>query len=476
MARPFDYFVILADMRTGSNLLEESLNQLADVHSYGEVFNPAFIGHPKTESLFGIDLSARETSPLALLGRIREETEGLPGFRLFGDHDPRVLDFVLNDPRCGKIVLGRNPLEAYVSLRIAAETGQWRLGDARNKRAASVRFDAAAFHAELDRRVTFRQHVQRRLQVTGQAAFWIDYEDLSEIDVLNGVARFLGSSDTIRAHPRTVKKQNPESLREKVANPEDMERAIARLDPFGLDRTPSFEPAGGARVPSFRAGHRVPILHMPLFGGPVEAVDAWLAALDGTTPEDLVTGFTQKTLRQWKKGHPGFRAVSVLRHPLRRAYHVFCHALVPRRPHFAEVRRLLIRRYGVPLPEKGPGPGYDAAAHREAFKAFLRFLKMNLSGQTSIRVDRLWGSQTGALSAFAAVGVPDLVIREDEAPEELPRLAARLGLDTMAFTPAAEDTPFPLAEIWEPELESLAEAAYRRDYVTFGFGRWAGAA
>ena len=46
----------------------------------------------------------------------------MPGFRLFHDHDRRIWDHVLADTACAKIVLTRNPLDSYVSRKIAAAT------------------------------------------------------------------------------------------------------------------------------------------------------------------------------------------------------------------------------------------------------------------------------------------------------------------------------------------------------------------
>ncbi|MEY8838478.1 nodulation protein NodH, partial [Cribrihabitans sp. XS_ASV171] len=37
---------------------------------------------------------------------------------------------------------------------------------------------------------------------------------------------------------------------------------------------------------------------------------------------------------------------------------------------------------------------------------------------------------------------------------------------------ATEDRPYPLARIYDAELEALAADVYQRDYVTFGFGPW----
>lgn len=35
---PFDYFVIFAEMRTGSNFLELNLRKLPDINTFGEAF------------------------------------------------------------------------------------------------------------------------------------------------------------------------------------------------------------------------------------------------------------------------------------------------------------------------------------------------------------------------------------------------------------------------------------------------------
>ena len=40
----FEYFVVLAEMRTGSNLLESNLNAIDGIECHGELFNPFFIG------------------------------------------------------------------------------------------------------------------------------------------------------------------------------------------------------------------------------------------------------------------------------------------------------------------------------------------------------------------------------------------------------------------------------------------------
>lgn len=53
---------------------------------------------------------------------IKRQPALLGGFRYFHDHDPRVLDMILDDPGCAKIILTRNPLDSYVSWKIAQAT------------------------------------------------------------------------------------------------------------------------------------------------------------------------------------------------------------------------------------------------------------------------------------------------------------------------------------------------------------------
>ncbi len=475
----FDCFVILAGMRTGSNYLEANLNALPGVTCHGEAFNPRFIGHKGQEALFDIDLAGRAAAPLELLARMVERTPGLAGFRLFHDHDPRVLAHCLADRRCAKVVLTRNPVDSYVSLLIAAETGQWRLGDLRHHRAATVRFDPAGFEAHLAAGQEFLLRVLNALQVSGQAAFWLGYEDVGDLAVLNGLAAWLGVEGRLAAPDGRLKRQNPEPVRDRVVNPGEMEAALARLDRFNLWRTPAFEPRRGPGVPGFLAAPEAPLLFLPVQGGPEARVAAWLAALDGQGPGALRTGFTQKTLRLWQRDRPGFRSFTVLRHPLARAHAAYARAILSGA--LGEIRRVLRTGYRLPIPAADVLPGalpagYGPEAHRAGFLAFLRFLKGNLAGQTSVRVDPSWASQAAVIRGFAEVAIPDRLVREAGLARGLAELAAEVGRPSPPLPDAAEEAPLPLAAIADAELEAAAREAYARDYQAFGFADWAGEA
>ncbi|MBD3763297.1 MAG: nodulation protein NodH [Rhodobacterales bacterium] len=459
----FTSFVMFAEMRTGSNFLEANLNALPGVTCHGEAFNPHFIGRLNQDALFGIDLAARERDPLALLAALRANTPGLSGFRYFHDHDPRVFPAVMADPACAKIVLTRNPVESYVSWKIAQATGQWKLTKATRARSARAQFDADEFMAHLDRLQGFQLQILHGLQVTGQTAFYLDYDDVQDLDVLNGLAAFLGVPARLSELDPTLKKQNPEEIGAKVENLDQMQQALARLDRFNLSRTPNFEPRRAAGVPGYLAGAQLPLLFLPIRSGPEAEVEAWLAAQG-----PVLRNMTQKDLRAWKRDHPAHRAFAVLRHPLARAHAAFCDRVLAGR--LGELRQALVRQWKLDLPPPDEAAAMDPDRHRAAFLGFLRFLKQNLGGQSGLRVDAHWASQTAVLQGYAATQLPDALLREDDLPRGLDHLGRSLGLTLPPLAPPAPDPR--LAAICDDEVQAAAREAYARDYLQFGFADW----
>lgn len=457
----FTSFVILAAMRTGSNFLEAQLNTLTGVNCHGELFNPLFMGKRDTTGMFGFDMAARDADPLPVLAAMRTATAGLAGFRLFHDHDSRIIDHVLADPGCAKIVLTRNPADSWVSLQIALATDQWRLTNATRLKTARVAFDPAGFETHLQAAQAFQQRILRGLQTTGQTAFNIDYDDLHDLEVLNGLARFLGVSAQLEALDPRLKRQNPEPITDKILNPEIMEAALSRLDLFNLAREAGAEPRRGPAIPGFLAG--AGLLYMPVRGGPEAVVTDWLGRF---APEGLTGDFTQKTLRQWKRTQAGHRSFTVLRHPLARAYEGYCRVVLEGKN---DLYRLLTRAYQLDLPR---GPEVTPEAQRGGFLVFLSWLKIYLGGQTGQKIDPHLASQTATLQGFAQFQTPDALLREDRLAEGLGWLAAEQGQSAPALRPVAGDLPIPLAAICDAEVQQAARDAYARDFQGFGFDDW----
>jgi LPS sulfotransferase NodH len=472
MAR-FDCFVIFAEMRTGSNFLEANLNAFDGLSCLGEVFNPHFIGYPNAEEVLGIGMAERDARPERLLEALRA-APGVAGFRYFHDHDPRVLEALLGDPRVGKVVLTRNPVDSYVSWKIAQATGQWKLTNVKKRKDARAVFDAAEFEAHLEALQGFQLRIMQTLQRSAQTAFYVAYEDLQDVAVMNGLAAWLGSAARLDSLNTALKRQNPQPVAEKVENFEAMAAALARLDRFNLSRTPNFEPRRGPAVPTYHAAARTPLIYMPLRSGPEASVLAWMAALDGVTPADLERDFTQSSLRGWKRTRPGHRSFTVVRHPLARAHEAFCSKILTTgKGSFKGIRKTLRRAHALPIPEGEPGADYDVDAHREAFTAWLGFVKANLSGQTAVRVDGHWASQAQCLQGMADYTLPDMVVREAEMALYLPALAMQVGhAGPPDPQPLPTRAPFALAQIYDDRIEALGREAYQRDYDMFGFDDW----
>ncbi|MEL6450897.1 MAG: nodulation protein NodH [Pseudomonadota bacterium] len=466
----FDYFVVFAEMRTGSNFLETNLNAFDGLACHGEAFNPHFIGYPNSTEVLGVDQAARDADPKRLLREIKKTPE-LSGFRYFHDHDPRILDRIIEDQKCAKIVLTRNPVDSYVSWKIAQATGQWKLTDAKARKDGKARFDADEFAAHLSALQAFQVELLNRLQVSGQTAFYVAYEDLQSLDVMNGLAAWLGIDARLEALDKNLKVQNPSALSDKVSNFAQMTEALSGLDRFNLTRTPNFEPRRGAAVPTYCAAQDAPLLYLPVRGGLGDPVLDWMGGLGGGAPRSKLS---QNDLRDWMRGHAGHRSFAVLRHPLARAHTVFCDRILNiGKGGFAGIRTTLTKRYGLPLPADPEDASYDKVAHRAAFAAFLGFLKANLAGQTAVRVDADWASQAKTVEGFAEFVLPDRLIREDALADELPALAVSVGVqDVPELLARAPDAPHSLADIYDVEIEGLARAAYGRDYLMFGFEDW----
>lgn len=470
--RSFDYFVVLAGMRTGSNLLEEYLAAMPGLDVYGELFNPHFFGKPDVKSQFGLSMAARDSDPVRTIGAMRSSAKGMPGFRLFYDHDARAVDHVLKDQKAAKVVLTRRAIDSYVSLKIARKTGQWWLGDMTSARVAKVPFDAAEYAEFLNTLSGFQDQIMHSLQVTGQTAYHISYDDLSDDDVISGLGRFLGADGPPDPGKVRAKVQNPTAVAARLTNARVAEEALHALVTPDLGHLPTNEPGRGPGLRLFRVCRSAPLLYMPIRGAGYDPVPDWMKQVD---PEGEVdSGLTQKDMRRWKRQHPGHRSFTVLRHPLPRVHDAFCRFILPADvENYADLRHALIHQYDVPLSETGADEAEDQNRYRAAFLAFLEFLAGNLGGQTALRVDNTWATQAVLLHAIGQFAIPDRVIRADRLKSELKSLCEEVGVSDVSPEADVEvPASFRLADIHDAEIETACAAAYRRDYVMFGFRPW----
>jgi hypothetical protein len=460
----FTSFVVLAEMRTGSNFLEANLNALDGLTCHGESFNPYLIGGEGKQEMFGIDMVGRDADPAGFLKAMRAQTKGLAGFRYFSDHDPRVFDLVMQDKACAKIILTRNQLESFISWKIAMESDQWWLANTKHLKTVRPRFDLAEFTERTAALHQFQNRIVNRLQVSGQTAFYLDYEDVRDLDVLNGLAAFLGIEARLKTLDFRFKKQNPEAIEEKVSNPQEMREALATLDWFNQSLAPNFEPRRQAMVPHYVASEGAPLLFMPIKAAPDGPIKKWLQSYGA-----LVQDFDRNSLRKWKAANPGQRSFTVLRHPLARAFSAYCDLLD--RDFMPELRPYLKRVHKFILPPKGKGFETEAE-FRQGFLVFLELAKYMLAGRTELRILPAFATQSAIIHGFSQLQSPDMLIREDRLAEGLAYLAGDVGIPLSPPPQIKLNGPYDLAAIYGTDVEEAAQAAYGRDYTSFGFTAW----
>ena len=461
---PFSSFVIFAEMRTGSNFLEANLNAIPGVKCHGEAFNPYFIGGEGKQEMLGVTIEQRGADPRSLLQAMKVQTPGLSGFRYFNDHDPRVFDIVVDDPAVAKVILTRNHLESFISWKIAMESDQWWLANTKHLKTVRPRFELDQFERRLEHLQHFQRRLLHRLQTTGQTAFYIDYEDILDIDVLNGLAGFLGVEGRLKALDFRFKKQNPEAIEDKVSNPAEMREGLKKIDFFALDHTPNFEPRRAGAVAQYLASEVKPLLFLPVKSAPEARIRKWLNAMGPVT-----TGMDRQTLRRWREAHPGQRSFTVIRHPLARAHAAFADFI--EREWMPELRPYLKRVHKYQLPGKGKGYA-SAAEYREGLLVFLDMIKHILNGRTELKVPPQLATQGAVLQGFAVVQGPDVILREERLVAGVAFLAAEIGQELPPLPEAGPTMPFALQDIYGPDLEAAARGAYWRDYAAYGFADW----
>jgi hypothetical protein len=481
----FKYFVLLANMRTGSNLFEQNINLYDSFDCNGELFNPSFVGYPNQDEYCGMDVNARDRDPVKLLRKmIAQSTDSLPGFRLFSDHDPRVLDYVLEDETCAKIVLTRNPLDSYISHAIARKTDQWRLTDLHKRKTALVDFDIVGFKSYVNNLSEFSKKIRTGLQTTGQAAFQLSYSDLAQVEVFNGLSRFLESEEKLEGLKEKIKRQNPEGLSEKVNNYKEMMEQVRSINFLDTGLPEFHEPERHAAAKNFIVGDGVPLLFQPIGHYGKSALTDWMKAHLNRDRGALLSELKQKQIFNWLGENPTRIVFSMLSHPVERLHHAFnIHIFQAGERGFPWIRRILIEQYNIKIPDaalcetlnKGAldSIGYDAEDYRQAVKKFAKFLNGNLKGQTRARIDHSWASQTAILDGYTKVVHPDYLLRGQTYQKVAESIEDQLGLPHIAIGDAIEETAaFDLAQIYDEELEHLVAKAYSRDYMNFGFKSW----
>jgi len=481
---PFRYFVLLADMRTGSNLFEDVISQFDDFVCLGELFNPKFVGGPKRPSIPELTVEERDADPVAIIERAIEMHAGqLMGFRHFSNHDPLITKHCLNDPSCAKIILTRNPMDSFVSLQIAEQTSQWQLRNLHVRKDAKVTFDIDKFQKYLEAKRINQQSIKGAIQETGQTAFHISYEDMARVQTFNGIAKFLGSDQRLSDVQSKTKRQNPDGLRDKLTNYDEMREQVRSLNIFESNLEAYVEPAKTRGSVAIYAGRTIPIMYVPVRQGPNDPTIQWMQSLeaDGRQPK---TKMSEAEVQEWLGSHADRSVVTVLEHPVERAYRSFNRRIVflPSEKSIW-LRRNLREQFGLDFPSWGDGVrpkqedlqqhDYTAEKHKQNFLKFLGFVKGNLSGQTVTPVFSEWSHQYSQVESYLRFTIPNFVVRPQDREIMFAKIQQLHGLKAkQPLLKMLDKELIPLGAIYSEEIELATRDAYSQDYVKFGFQDW----
>lgn len=231
-----------ASVRTGSNYLESILNQFPHVVCHGEIFNKDFVGlHKDWHEKIGLgreDLEKRDADVESVYRRVIEGDAEytIPGFRLFALHNDWVFHTSLHDTAVKKIILKRDTLASYISMKQAAESNCWRINPqsqeqlvkSREKYAVKIHFDAADFDNFRKFVASFYGRIENALNESNQTPLMLWYRELGSDAANQKLAEFLGTTAPTLDRSKTTVQQSTASLENRVSNPEELKAFIER--------------------------------------------------------------------------------------------------------------------------------------------------------------------------------------------------------------------------------------------------------
>ncbi len=473
----FRSFAIFGAMRSGSNLLERYINQFDGLKCHGELFNPAFIGWSGQESYLGVDKAARDAVPGQLVDAIlANDAENIPGFRIFRDHNENAIEQFLQDKSCAKIILSRDPIDSFTSLKIARKTDQWLIHDELHRKTAQIYFDISEFEEYRKIRQAYSDKIIAILKASGQEFFNIHFDQLNDAGKINELAAFLGAKTPIQDLKEIIKRQNPGALNDKIVNYAEVFEQLGLPEPEVLrPGLPVFASEKGTDLSRAYFLSEKNVIFAPIPSAPDGRIRQWLSEVDGAAP---VNNFGMDAYKNWQNEHNNPIIFAVLRHPVKRAYDVFMRKIFLKNAGgFAKIREALEVKFGVFLPDLDTSLedlGYDKSAHRAAFSQFLLFIHHNLNEQTDIRTDGRWRSQSDLIAAYEKLFGECEAIKETDLDFATGYFANRLALNKMPNAIPAQKNQwlFELADIYSPEIEKLTRIAYAQDYDRFKFQNW----
>jgi LPS sulfotransferase NodH len=234
-------FVILAVPRAGTNMLCTLLGSHPRVLCHHELFNDTGIRYALElrDSAFDLGtMEERERDPRGFLERAWAADLGHShvGFKMTHRQGSaaEVFAAVMHDRGVRKIVLRReNRVRTFVSRLIAERTGQWEVyrGQPRVRERPSVIVDVGALEESIATDDAYYAELEAALAASGQPFLRVAYERLEARAEQARMLEFLGLPPA-RLEVTSLQ-QNPEDLRELVANFDELEARLGSTELVG---------------------------------------------------------------------------------------------------------------------------------------------------------------------------------------------------------------------------------------------------
>ena len=410
-------------MRTGSNFLEANLNALPGVTSHGEVFNPLLHRQEGPDRAVrhhdGATATRDPRPPVAQAARRRPTA--CPAFAIFHDHDPRILDDVLDDPACAKIILTRNPVESYVSWKIAQATDQWKLTNAKRLKTGQGPLRRGRVSGSTCRTLqAFQLRLLNALQTTRPDRLLHRLRRPRLGRGAERAGRLSGGRGAAEGAGRHAEEAEPRAAGRQAGKPRGAgagHRRRRRLQPGAHPELRTAPRRRGAVLRWPPPTRR--FCSCPIRSGP-EARDPRLVDRLGRGRPRVSN---RRSLRQWKRKHPGHRSFTVLRHPLLRA-------------HAAFRRKIVSGEAARPSPHPDQRlPGRAAAAGRALCQpskpsappswSSCNYCRLAVGGQTGAARRSQPGQPDRAGAGLCRLPAADLVCAKTVLPKASPSLRPR---------------------------------------------------
>ena len=175
-------FVILTQRRSGSNFLILLLNQHPQIICHSELFDRKLCWtEPKTSFFEPGNLIIRllkNLFPITFLRFILNEKNRISGFKIFSDHNSKVLNYLSRNNNIKVIILKRqNFLKREISEQVALKTGAY-IQFSENKNVEDITFDVDKLRDNYNNYTVFFKDFINGLKDDKRDFCVVHYEDL----------------------------------------------------------------------------------------------------------------------------------------------------------------------------------------------------------------------------------------------------------------------------------------------------------